>query len=148
MNMLKAIIFSLAGFAANAQSAEIISTNSMACTKDINLWGHASRCACPVSSLYDPRLGACVIGTYEPIMVSGQILAGLGAIGGETTGIALRTFENPEISYELVLNKVDSKKLSQLNGLPFEVEGDFINLPGVEIPSRPAIIVRELRWLD
>lgn len=148
MKILSAIILSLAGFAATAQSAEIISATGQACSKDINPWGHPSYCICPDPSRYDQRIGSCVVGAYEPIIVSGQILAGLAAIGGETTGIALRTFDHPQVTYELVLTKKDHKKLSQLNGVPFEVEGDFVKLPGVEAGPRPAIIVRELRWLD
>ncbi|WP_141733307.1 hypothetical protein [Oligoflexus tunisiensis] len=148
MKFFNAILFSLISVTSAAQGAEIFPTENLGCTKDLNPWGKPSRCFCPVESRYDARLGSCVIGEYESITVSGQVVTGIVAIGGETTGIALRTFENPDVSYELVVTREDRRILSRLNGLPFEVEGDFIELPGLETGARPAIIVKELRWLD
>jgi hypothetical protein len=148
MKIFSAILFGLISVTSAAQAAEIVPTETLICTKDLNPWGRASRCFCPVETRYDQRLGACITGEYEPIMVSGQVVTGIVAIGGESTGIALRTFDNPDVSYELIVTREDRRKLSRLNGLPFEVEGDYIELPGLETGARPAIIVKDLRWLD
>ena len=60
------------------------------CTRDINLWGHASRCSCDVGQKYDQRAGLCLAGEdIETVMVSGAVTAGMMAIGGETTGFIL-----------------------------------------------------------
>ncbi|HYX36831.1 MAG TPA: hypothetical protein VE954_27300 [Oligoflexus sp.] len=148
MKLLITLILSLAGFAGSLHAAEVVLQENLACTADINKWGYSSNCSCQGRTRYDQRVGYCIRGAYKPITVSGSIVAGLVAVGGETTGIALQTFDSPSVRYELVLQTKDFEKLSQLNGVPFEVVGDYIVLPGVEAAPRPAIIVKQLHWLD
>jgi len=118
------------------------------CTRDINPWGHASQCSCEDDELYDARAGLCLKGTAEneKIMVQGLVSTGMVAIGGETTGIALKT--SADISYELIVKVIDQEKLQKLNGMWFEVEGDVINIISVERDPRRAIIVETLNVLE
>jgi hypothetical protein len=117
------------------------------CTRDFNLWGHASQCSCNEQELYDARAGLCFKdGDGEKIMVQGAMLTGMVAIGGETTGFVIKTPE--EVSYELVLKVTDQEKLQKISGMWFEVTGDFINIMSVEMGARKAIIVDTLGVLE
>ena len=96
---------------------------------------------------YDERAGLCF--TEKPsehITVQGPVSAGIMAIGGETTGIIIEVADNQ--SYELIVKKVEEKKLTKLSGIWFEVSGNLISLPAVERKKRPAIIVENLHVLE
>lgn len=117
------------------------------CTRDLNLWGHASHCACKNEELYDDRPGLCLQnGEGEKVTVQGPISAGMVAIGGETTGFVIKSQE--ETSYELILKLSDQEKLQKLTGQWFEIAGEFILIKSVEIPARKAIIVDTLSVLE
>lgn len=117
------------------------------CTRDLNLWGHASRCSCQDGKVYDSRAGLCLVNTKgEMFMVQGAILADMAAIGGETTGISIETEKDG--TYELILQSTDQEKLKKLNGMWFEVVGEFIIIESVEIKERRAIIVEKLAVLE
>lgn len=117
------------------------------CTRDINLWGHASQCSCDTRNIYDERSGLCFQGDeVEQIMVQGAIAAGMMAIGGESTGFSIKTSEGD--SYELILKTTDQEKITQLNGIWFEIEGELINIESVEIKGRKAIIADRIAVLE
>jgi len=117
------------------------------CTRDFNLWGHASQCSCADSHVYDVRSGLCLQeAAAEKIMVQGTVSSGIMAIGGETTGFTIETSEGN--SYELVLKIVDQDKLSKLSGMWFEVEGELITIKGVEAKERKAIIADRVAVLE
>ena len=117
------------------------------CTRDLNLWGHASQCSCETCNIYDERSGLCLQGDdVEQITVQGAITAGMMAIGGETTGFSIKTSEGD--SYELILKTADQEKLTKLNGIWFEIEGELINIESVEIKGRTAIITDRIAVLE
>lgn len=117
------------------------------CTSDFNLWGHASQCSCDTGIIYDERSGLCLQGEdVEKITVQGGITAGMIAIGGETTGFSIKTSEGD--FFELILKTADQEKLTQLNGMWFEIEGELINIESVEIKERRAIIADKIAVLE
>ncbi|MGI9535780.1 MAG: hypothetical protein ACR2PB_01825 [Desulfocapsaceae bacterium] len=117
------------------------------CTSDFNLWGHSGQCSCDQSKVYDPRAGLCLeSGETEKITVQGAVSAGMAAIGGETTGFEIKT--KAEDSYELILKVVDQEKMSTLDGMWFEIEGELITIESVERKERKAIIVEKTAVLE
>lgn len=117
------------------------------CTNDFNLWGHASQCSCDTGIFYDERSGLCLQGdNIEQITVQGQVTAGIVAIGGETTGFSIKTSESD--SYELILQTADQEKLTKLNGMWFEIEGELITIEAVEIKGRKAVIAESISVLE
>ncbi len=116
------------------------------CTRDTNLWGYASQCACANGKIYDERSGLCLQGhAAEKIIVQGVISSGIMAIGGETTGVMITTSEG--ISYELILKISDQKDLLKFSGMMFEIEGELITVNGVEIQDRKVIIADKVTLL-
>lgn len=117
------------------------------CTRDLNLWGHASQCSCDTYTIYDERSGLCLQGNdIEQIRVQGAITAGMMAIGGETTGVLIKTSEGE--SYELILKIADQEKLTKLNGIWFEIVGELISIESVEIKGRKAIMADRIAVLE
>lgn len=117
------------------------------CTRDFNLWGHASSCNCDEGAVYDDRAGLCLEGEEsEKIIVQGAISAGMAAIGGETTGFLIETSEAK--SFELILKLEDQQKLTKLSGLWFEIEGEPIIIESVEMKHRQVLIVDVIRVLE
>ena len=131
-----------------AYSANTVATDTLACTRDYNAWGQAGTCACPALSEYEPRIGRCLAGELEPVVSTGEIANEVAAIGGETTGIELQTANNE--NYELVLPLLLKKQMQQANlkGLQYRVEGDLLQVEGVETGDRPTIIVNSLTLLE
>lgn len=117
------------------------------CTLDINTWGNPSQCFCEKPDIYDNRAGLCFDNSgSEKITVHGTLLAGIAAIGGETTGFVIETKVGG--SYELILKLDEQKKLNKLSGQWFEVSGEYITIKSVEIAERKAIIVEKLAVLE
>lgn len=117
------------------------------CTRDLNLWGHASQCSCDPGIIYDERSGLCLQGDdIEHVMVQGALTTGIVAIGGETTGFMIETSEGD--SYELILRTADQEKLAKLNGMWFEIEGELINIDSLEITGRKAIVADKVAVLE
>ncbi|WP_163340132.1 hypothetical protein [Desulfopila sp. IMCC35008] len=117
------------------------------CTNDLNLWGHASQCSCDSGIIYDERSGLCLQGDdIQQVTVQGAITAGIVAIGGETTGFSIKTSEGD--SYELILQSADQDKLTKLNGMWLEIEGELINIEAIEIKGRRAIITERIAVLE
>ncbi len=117
------------------------------CTSDFNLWGHSSQCSCADGRDYDQRAGLCLnTAEAEEITVSGQISAGMAAIGGETTGFEISSKEGD--TYELILKVADQEKLSSLDKMWFEVTGELIIIEGMERKDRQAIIAETLGVLE
>ncbi len=129
----------------SAYGATVVASGPLVCTRDYNLWGEASRCACPTPTDYDRRIGRCIQGELEPISIAGEIQSPVSAIGGETTGIVLQASELER--YELVLPRYlrDQMQEGQVQGISYEVQGDYLVVPGVETGDRPTIIVNSLR---
>ena len=75
----------------------------------------------------------------------GTLQTGIVAIGGETTGIVLKTKADGQ--YELDLNKSDQlqKLADTLNGKKVVVEGDYKPRAGVEVKERRIILVKALK---
>lgn len=145
-NLIRALFIGL--MSTSAYSASIVQTEGLACTRDFNAWGNAGRCACPSESNYENRIGKCLIGQLESISTTGQISTEVSAIGGETTGIVIQSAD--AASYELVLPLRLKEQLqqAQVEGVQYTVEGDFLNIQGVESGDRPTIIVNELTPLS
>jgi hypothetical protein len=117
------------------------------CTSDINLWGHASQCSCDTNTLYDERSGLCLQeNDVQQIMIQGPVTTGVLAIGGESTGFSIKTSEGD--LYELILKTADQEKLTKLNGIWLEIEGELISIDSVEIKGRKAIIVEKIAVLE
>ena len=74
----------------------------------------------------------------------GTLQTGIVAIGGETTGIVLKTEKNGQ--YELDLNKnAQLLKLAEtLSGKKVVVKGTYQPRPGVEVKERRIILVTTL----
>ena len=117
------------------------------CTSDFNLWGNSSQCKCEKEEVYDERAGLCLSnGEAEKITVQGAISTDVAAIGGETTGFVIKTFE--ETSYELILKRADQETVKELGGPWFEVSGEHIIIESVEMKRRQAIIVDTFAVLE
>jgi len=132
----------------SAYGAVVVPTGALMCTRDYNLWGEASRCACPSETDYDLRIGRCIQGSFDPVSTMGEISSQVSAIGGETTGVVIQA--SAEESYELVLPNYLKEQLNQgeLKGIQYEVEGDYLIVPGVETGDRPTIIVNSLKPIN
>lgn len=110
------------------------------CTRDLNLWGHASHCSCSDGQVYDERTGLCLRRAVpEKIVIRGVISSGMMAIGGETTGFQLTTSEG--IVYELILKDSEQVKLLKQGETEFELEGELVTFEGVEIKERSIFVV-------
>ena len=74
----------------------------------------------------------------------GTLHTGIVAIGGETTGIVLKTKADGQ--YELDLNKSDQlqKLADTLNGKKVVVKGDYKPRAGVEVKERRIILVKSI----
>ena len=74
----------------------------------------------------------------------GTLQTGVVAIGGETTGIVLKTEKNGQ--YELDFNKNEQlqKLAGTLNGKRVVVKGTYQPRPGVEVKERRIILVSSL----
>ena len=75
----------------------------------------------------------------------GTLQTGIVAVGGETTGIVLKTKAHGQ--YELDLKKDDKllKLADKLNGKKVVVEGDYKPRPGVEVKERRIILVKSIK---
>lgn len=79
-------------------------------------------------------------------MIQGPVTTGVLAIGGESTGFSIKTSEGD--LYELILKTADQEKLTKLNGIWLEIEGELISIDSVEIKGRKAIIVEKIAVLE
>ncbi len=133
--------------ATSASAVTIVPVENQICTRDLNLWGQPSRCSCPDEVSYDQRIGKCVIGEVEPIVVSGELLTGVSAIGGETTGFVLSDANRGD--FELILTRPLRAEFSELDtsGTMYQIEGEYVLVEGIEIPERPTIIVTGIKPL-
>ena len=85
--------------------------------------------------VYDERSGLCLENSEgDIVMIQGAILTDIMAIGGETTGISIKTPNQG--TYELILKTAEQEKLKKLNGIWFEVAGEFIIIESVEMKGR------------
>lgn len=130
-----------------AFSATVVPSQDMICTRDLNPWRQSSICSCPDNTRYDQRIGYCVEGPAYPATVRGEIETGVMAVGGETSGIVLESLSDAR--FDLVLSNDLLRQLEEgtERGQIFEVEGEYIELPGTEIPLRPSLIVSSIREL-
>jgi hypothetical protein len=71
----------------------------------------------------------------------GTLQTGVMAIGGETTGVVLKTSQG---SWELVLNDAQKKTISSFHNKEVEIKGTATTLPGVERLDRKAITVESI----
>lgn len=117
------------------------------CTMDFNPWGNASQCSCVEGEIYDERAGLCLLGNEaENVIVQGKVETGVMAIGGETTGVVITTYEGQ--SYELIVKIMEKEKLEKHSGQSFEVTGELITIESVETKKRRVIIVTSLNILE
>jgi hypothetical protein len=72
---------------------------------------------------------------------TGRLQTGVVAIGGETTGVTLRT---ASATFELRLSEVQLAEAGRLDGETVRVRGRLSEVPGVEIAVRHIIDVDEL----
>ena len=141
MKYLYSIILAHLISASSVFAAEVVPSEYSICTRDFNAWGLASHCSCPETATYDMRIGLCLGGALESVTVTGELNTDASAIGSETTGVVI---SNPEQgSYELVLSRLQKMQVAKLQtqGLLYQVSGDFLVVPGIEIQERPTIIV-------
>ncbi len=124
-------------------SASWISPKGMgACVKNLNPWGHSSRCQCLAEEArYQEEIGQCVIGEAYPILVSGV----LESKDAARQGVYLKS----ELGrFQLIVSLDQLEKLQRANGLYFEVEGQFLLRPKAQPNARATIIVERLSWLE
>lgn len=74
----------------------------------------------------------------------GTVETGIMAIGGETTGIILKTKNEGTYELELGKNAKLRETAEKLNGKPVVVQGEYKPRAGVEITERRIIIVTSL----
>ena len=72
----------------------------------------------------------------------GILETGRMAIGGETTGIVLKTKQK---TFELLLSPADKVIAHKLNGKSVSVTGEFHTRKGVERPDRKVLKVSKLK---
>lgn len=118
------------------QAAWVLPVNNLTCTTDINPWGTSSSCACPEGAPYNEKIGQCLTGEKYPIMISGSIRSA----DAETQGVFIDTQVG---KFKLVVKTSELQRLQRVNGLYFEVEGEFLLFQ-----EKPVILVDHLRWLD
>lgn len=130
------LVFSQAGYAQFVKPPRI-------CTRDINQWGHPSRCSCPEGYKYNPMNGFCVnkSAKTQQLTLTGVLRTNIMAIGGETTGTILQTESG---NYDLILHRKDARQTHSLDGKKVSVVGLVVAMEGVEIKGRKAIIVQSL----
>lgn len=145
-NLIRALLIGL--MSTSAYSASIVPTEGLACTRDFNAWGNAGRCACPSESDYENRIGKCLIGQLESITTTGQISTELSAIGGETTGIVIQSADAGRYELVLPLRLKEQLEQAEVDGVQYTVQGDYLNIEGVESGDRPTIIVNDLTPLN
>ncbi len=136
--MKKTIMASLALLLSSsaAHAAWIKPTPELVCTLDVNAWGKSSSCACPEGAPYNEKIGLCLTGDKYPIMISGSIRSA----EADTKGVFIETEVE---TFQLIVKTTELNRLKRVNGLYFEVEGEFL------LQNRkPVIIVDHLRWLD
>ena len=96
-------------------------TEVLACSKDINVWGNASYCDCPVAgTTYNPQTGDC-----RPSYLSGRLERDY-AIGGESADFRLVSYDGRTVTY-LDVPKILKEKAEIFadRGLPTGVEGTY-----------------------
>jgi len=117
------------------------------CTKDRNYWNNPSVCRCPYDFFYAQQVKRCLSHAMNPsIFVQGVIDSGVVAIGGETTGIILTTYDAK--SYELIVHPKYLEKLNMVGAQFFEVSGVPVTFNYLERGEVSALIVNEIRWLN
>jgi hypothetical protein len=133
---------------AELSAAELVRfEDDVICTRDINPWGKPSHCSCPEEARYDRRIGRCLVGDADLVTVEGPISENMLAIGGETTGFVVSNENKGD--FELVLSFEQKYLISEAEsrGLTYKIDGELINVPGVEIEKRPTILVDKLEIL-
>jgi hypothetical protein len=145
MKILNAMLMTAGFLACTAHGAWVVDTQALACTQDYNEWGRGSSCGCPEATHYNQKIGRCLQGETYPIRVQGVLHSGVMATEGETTGIELETKFG---RFELIVKIAEIPKLQKANGLTFEVNGEFLLIPGTETHKRSVIIVNEFYWLE
>ena len=113
----------------------------LACTRDINPWGHPSLCRCSANSglVYHPQQGRCVSGE-----LSGVIQLAI-AVGGETGGFHLVSYDG-QTRTELVIPprlKEQALRFAQ-KGFPVCVSGAYKIMQTVERGTWLAFEIDEL----
>ena len=81
----------------------------------------------------------------DSVTLSGVFQEGIMAIGGETTGVILKTGDK---TYELILSNEQKQSLSPYNGKTIKLEGIHTTLQGVERGKRAAFKVTKLLLED
>lgn len=118
------------------------------CTRDINPWGHPSKCSCPEQNYrYNQRIGLCVHKddqNEKQVSLVGVLRTHVMAIGGETSGTTLTTDSG---TFDLILSRKERKSVKALDGKNVSVTGYVTTLTGVEIKERKAIIVMDIKDL-
>ena len=118
------------------------------CTRDINPWGHPSKCSCPQQNYrYNPRIGLCVHQddqNEKQVTLVGVLRTQVMAIGGETTGTTLLT-DNGTFDIILSRSRMERMNVKALDGKNVSVTGYVTTLTGVEIKERKAIIVMGIK---
>lgn len=145
---LLCLVFLLSSCHSTAMISPRMGTNPVGiCTMDFNPWGQASQCSCDQGQKYDERAGLCLSdGDAENIITQGKLETGMMAVGGETTGIVLTTYDDQ--SYELIVKVEERERLEKISGQSFEVTGELIKIESVEREERAAIIVEALNVLE
>ncbi len=141
MKLINTLILASLCWASSASAALVLKTEGLACTEDYNEWGHGSFCPCPESSVYNKKVGECLVGDPWPILVQGTLLS-KNATGPR---VALATKFG---RFELLVKRSEVEKLRRAHGLSFEVSGEFILLQGKDKKDQPTIIVDTLSWLE
>ena len=78
--------------------------------------------------------------SYEGILSTGVV-----AIGGETTGVTLKTEKDGVFQLDLGKDEHLKKSAEELNGKKVRVTGDYKPRPGVEVKERRIILVKTLQ---
>lgn len=131
-NILLSFLFS----STVAQAAWVLPVQNLTCTGDTNVWGQNQACECPESSIYNEKLGKCLIGERYPIMISGS----LRTKDAQDKGAF---FDTQVGQFQLVVKKSELSRLETVHNRYFEVEGEFVLLD-----NKAVILVDHLRRLE
>ena len=85
--------------------------------------------------------------SYIKVEIKGTLITGVAQIGGETTGVLIRT---SDVVWELDLQRNDKWRelANSLNGRKALVSGTFRRKKGLEVPVREIVSVESLKAAD
>jgi hypothetical protein len=138
--MMIALVGIMGSYQLNA-STWIQNYKPASCTRDVNDWGNPSVCLCPETAEYVERIGECVT---NQVTLQGEIKTGIYAIGGETTGVILKTEKGV---FELVLSRNQVAEIEENDDMLYEVSGIVYIKQGVERGARRILVVDQLTGL-